>query len=348
MGILTSNPLISIITPLYNAKEYIEKGIDSVIGQTYTNWELLLIDDGSTDGSAEICDNAAAKDSRIKVFHKPNGGVSSARNMGLDNARGDYIAWVDSDDFFAPNALERMLGAIQANNVPVAICNYINFTPGGKQEVRYTFLSEDRVFPRETVVGAVLGVAITPVVWTTLWESSLWEGIRFPEGKIFEDVLSTYKVYEKAPSAVFISEPLLYRAEHPDSLSRIYNLKNRVEGCLCYLARFSDAVQRWPQYRRSMLVSSARTLVILRANVMHTSRKLFTEYQADIRTICSFYREHKNEILPKGANFFFKLEFFLMTSGTRFGFFASKALDFMLGKDRGYLQNLKTPDLPKI
>lgn len=348
MSVLSSSPLISIITPIYNAEEYIEKGINSVIGQTYQNWELLLIDDGSTDGSAAICDNAAAKDSRIKVIHKPNGGVSSARNMGLDNAKGDYIAWVDSDDFFAPNALERMLGAVQANNVPIAICNYTNISPNGKHSVRYTFLTEDRVFPRETVVGLVLGVAITPVVWTTLWERSLWEGIRFPEGKLFEDVQITYKVYEKASAAVFIAEPILFRVVHADSLSKIRNLKNRVEGSLCYITRFNDAVHRWPQYRKSMLVSSARIMLILRDNVMHTSRRLFSEYKTDIRTICSFYREHKNEILPADANIFFKLEFFLLTSGTRFGFFASKYLDFVLRKGRGYLKNLKTPDLPEI
>lgn len=105
-------PLISIIIPIYNAESLVNRCVDSILNQTYTNWELLLINDGSTDGSGRICDEYSAHDNRIRVFHKRNGGVSSARNMGIDNAKGEWITFVDSDDFLNLDALLNMASAI--------------------------------------------------------------------------------------------------------------------------------------------------------------------------------------------------------------------------------------------
>lgn len=344
----TVQPLISIITPVYNAESFIQNGIDSVLSQTYTNWELILVDDGSTDSTAEICDKAAAADSRITVIHKPNGGVSSARNTGLRAVRGEYIAWMDSDDCFCPSALEKLYAAIVAHDLPIAICNYKNIYPDGGSGIRYTFTDTDRVYPRETVMGMILGIAITPVVWANLMHRSLWEGVVFPEGKLFEDVQTTYKVYEKSPGAVFVAEPLFIRIQHLDSLSRIPNLKNRVEGSLCYIERFNDAVRRWPMYKRSMLVSSAHTLIILQKNVLANSSAAYKTCAEDIRKICRFYRSHREDIIPKGSSIPCKIEFGFITMGTRAGFILSRAFIRLMGKKHGYLKNIPTPDLPKL
>ncbi|MBR6766909.1 MAG: glycosyltransferase family 2 protein [Clostridia bacterium] len=341
-------PLISIITPVYNAEKSIQNGIDSVLSQTYGNWELILVDDGSTDGSGALLDKAAAKDSRITVIHKANGGVSSARNVGLQAARGEYIAWMDSDDYFCPEALEKLYAAISAHGLPIAICNYKNVFPDGSSGVRYAFTDADRVYPRETVMGMILGIAVTPVVWANLMHRSLWEGVVFPEGKLFEDVQTTYKIYEKSPGAVFIAEPLFIRVQHLDSLSRIPNLKNRVEGSLYYIDRFNDAVQRWPMYRKSMLVSSAHTLIILQKNVLSNSSAAYKTCSEDIRKICRFYRSHFRDIIPKGASLPCKAEFFFITMGTRTGFILSRALVRLSGRKHGWLKNIPTPDLPRL
>lgn len=344
----SSTPLISIITPVYNAEASLQTGIDSVLSQTCSNWELILVDDGSTDRSAEICDNAAASDERIRIIHKPNGGVSSARNAGLKAAKGEYIAWMDSDDHFAPTALEKLYGAITAHGLPIAVCNYTNIFPNGNSAPRYTFTDENRVYPRETVMGMVLGIAITPVVWANLMHRSMWEGVVFPEGMLFEDVQTTYKIYEKAPAIAFVSEPLFIRVQHFDSISRIPNLKSRVEGSLCYIARYNDAVKRWPMYKRSMLVSSAHTMLILQKNVLANSAKIYRECAKDIRTVCRFYRKHTKDIVPKNAHIFCRMEFFLLTCGTRMGFILSRALIRLLGRKQGYVKNIPTPDLPKL
>lgn len=104
-----NQPKISVIVPVYNAEKWLRRCVDSILAQTYTDFELLLVDDGSTDGSGAICDEYATLDARIRPFHKPNGGVSSARNLGLDNARGEWICFVDSDNWMAKNSLESLL-----------------------------------------------------------------------------------------------------------------------------------------------------------------------------------------------------------------------------------------------
>ena len=117
---MTNQPLISIIIPIYNIMDCLEKCVDSCINQTYKNIEILMVDDGSTDGTAELCDRIKEKDSRIRVFHKENGGSSSARNLGIEHAKGEYLGFVDSDDFISPTMYEDLMNVILEYKVPVA------------------------------------------------------------------------------------------------------------------------------------------------------------------------------------------------------------------------------------
>lgn len=119
-----SNPKISVIIPVYNAAQFLDKCLDSILSQTFTDFELLLIDDGSKDSSGEICDRYAARDSRVRVFHKPNGGVSSARNLGLDNAQGEWIAFCDADDYVAENYLLELLNEAISSNADFVVQDF--------------------------------------------------------------------------------------------------------------------------------------------------------------------------------------------------------------------------------
>ena len=121
---VNANPKISIIVPVYKAEPYLHRCIDSILAQTFTDWELLLIDDGSPDSSGEICDEYASRDSRIQVFHKENGGVSSARNMGLDSMRGEYVTFVDADDCLYVDALEVFMAHIVKYDLDFAQCEF--------------------------------------------------------------------------------------------------------------------------------------------------------------------------------------------------------------------------------
>lgn len=129
-----NNPKVSVIVPVYNTEKYLHRCIDSILAQTFTDFELLLIDDGSKDSSGAICDEYAVKDSRVRVFHKENGGVSSARNIGLDNAQGEWIAIFDSDDWVSERMLQKMYEAVLFNNAEIAYCD-INMVFSQSQKV---------------------------------------------------------------------------------------------------------------------------------------------------------------------------------------------------------------------
>ena len=126
-------PLISVIIPVYNVEPYLARCLDSVLSQTHTNLEVLIVDDGSTDNSGLICDEISKKDGRVRVSHKASGGVSSARNAGMDAARGDWVAFVDADDWIEPDMLEKLLRAASENGAQMAGCGYVQYRPGGNR-----------------------------------------------------------------------------------------------------------------------------------------------------------------------------------------------------------------------
>lgn len=347
---LPENPLVSVIVPVYNAAQYVHKCLDSILEQTYTNLDIVLVDDGSTDGCAEILDDYAARDARIQVIHQPNGGVSAARNTGLDAARGDCIAWLDSDDYFLPGLIEKLLRAMQRHGKKIAMCNYALDRRDGNINPRYTLKTPERECTREEMVGFILGLKVMPILWANLMTRDLYAGIRFPVGKLFEDVRTTYKLHERADGCVFLSEVLLLRNDPPKSLSRNPNIKNRVDACYAYMERRADAVQRWPQYDQDMLVAAARHLRILRSNVMRNPARLYRENAADIRRICAYYRGYTSTILPKSAGPIRRLHYWLITSGSRPGFWLSWMMDAprFFFKKKGLIELLTPPNLPSF
>lgn len=197
--------LISIIVPVYNMEQYLERCINSIWQQTYTNLEIILVDDGSTDRSPQMCDDYAGKDSRIKVVHKQNGGLSDARNAGLAVASGDYIGYVDSDDWIEPDMYERMYGACVEHDAQVAVCRYAqvykdHVIQGGNDQVT--------AFEREELLRIYIGghddYIIYNSVWSKLFARELVEGVMFPKGRNSEDIMYTTKAFCKADRGVYV------------------------------------------------------------------------------------------------------------------------------------------------
>lgn len=342
------HPLVSVIVPAYNAAGYLRRCVDSVLGQTLADFELLIVDDGSTDATAAICASYAEADARVRVIRQENGGVSAARNRGLAEARGDYIAWLDSDDYFLPTALEKLYGALERHGLKVAMCNYRNIlVDGTEQPPRYSLPHDERVYPRETMVGFILTIGMTPVLWGSLMARGLYEGIAFPEGRLFEDVRNTYKLHERADGAVMLAEPLLVRVQRPDGITRSTNIFNRVDGGQAYIERYEDAVRRWPQYKSAMLIAAARTMPLLRRNILANPPWKLRAYRKEVREICGFYRAHAADILPDNADWRLKLEYRLLTAGSYAGFALSALLDVIPRKPSSYLKNLRSRDVPK-
>ena len=344
---MSAEPLVSVIIPIYNAEAYVKKAIESVRNQSYRNLEIILVDDGSTDASAAICDEAARADARVRVIHKPNGGVASARNAGLDAATGDYINWLDSDDIYDVTAIEKLLNAVRTSGKRIAICNYTNVRPDGSRQPRYKINYGVKTYERDAIMGLNLGILLPSASCCNLVPRALYEGIRYPDGRIFEDVRTTHKVYERGDGAVVLSESLMERIVHADSISALPNIANRADGCLAYIERYEAMKDRWPQYRRAMLVSSARQLRTLRTHVLANPPENFERNRDAVSRVCAFFRAHRDEILPKDAGPLFRLEYRFITEGTRRGFLLSSAVDRLAGKPESYIWGMKIPDMPE-
>ena len=186
---MNENPLISVIVPVYNIKrEYLERCITSISNQTYRNLEILLVDDGSTDGSRAVCDEFAEKDSRIRVFHKENGGSSSARNVGIENATGEYLGFIDSDDFIEPDMYELLANAIQKHQVKMAQISRDEIDEeGNKLPDVCEPPAEEIMITAEDMMRELLMHRGDCSYCTRISHKSLFENKRFPEGILNED-----------------------------------------------------------------------------------------------------------------------------------------------------------------
>ena len=200
-------PVISVIVSIYNVQAYVEKSVQSIVNQTYKNLEIILVDDGSTDNSGKLCDAFAKNDARIKVIHKVNGGLSSARNEGIKVATGEYIAFVDGDDWIDEDMYEGMLSAIVKHDADIAICNYKEIS---KKGIRDTSSDDIVVFEgRETLkvfIEEDVNYQIQNAAWNKLYKRSLMGQLRFPEGKLFEDIVYTTKLLAGSKRAVYVNK----------------------------------------------------------------------------------------------------------------------------------------------
>lgn len=200
-----NSPLISIIVPVYNTGKYLDRCIQSVLAQTYTNWELLLIDDGSTDLSGTICDKYAAKDKRIRVFHKENRGVSSARNLGLDNAKGEWITFIDADDSVKPKYLNNLLSHVDSDIDLVFSYAEFHYSNGEKRRESY---------PERLITNKDFHIAFTEhelnwhtSPWSKLYKAELCNDLRFTLGMpIGEDLVFLYSYLLKCNKIFFSSD----------------------------------------------------------------------------------------------------------------------------------------------
>lgn len=196
--------LISIIVPVYNVEKYLEKCIDSILNQDYQAFELFLVDDGSTDESGMICDAFEKKDSRIRVIHKKNGGLSDARNAAIDKMSGDYVVFIDSDDYVESNYLSVLLGLIKKYNVDISACNFVYMNENGKILNRVDNDGKILLLEQKDALSKILeGREINTSAGMKMYSSRLFKDIRYPLGKLYEDISTTYKLFLKVDRVVY-------------------------------------------------------------------------------------------------------------------------------------------------
>lgn len=218
---MSNKPLVSVIVPIYKVEKYLRQCVESVVTQLYHNLEIILVDDGSPDNCGMICDEYAAKDSRIRVIHQKNAGVSCARNAGLDGANGDYIFFLDSDDWINRFAIGKMLDAYRETGADLVICNlkpvYEQGFVGERRKdspLRSGVMSQRELIERiEELDGWYYCVA-----WNKLYPRELLKGIRFPEDFIHEDEAIAHRIFERCQSISVIAEPLYFYRQRNNSI----------------------------------------------------------------------------------------------------------------------------------
>ena len=226
--------LVSIIIPVYNVAYYLREAIESVINQTYTDLEILLIDDGSTDGSSLICDRYAKKDDRIKTIHQGNLGLSVARNRGLDLATGDLIAFLDPDDVYDITFIEKMVGLLHSTDSDISVCCYAALGVGMAQPSIYP-----GTYDRMSALRALVDGSLNLSMWNKVYKKNLWAGIRFPEGHVYEDVDTTYRLLENCNKISVLDDVLYFHRDREGSITHTNsekNVKDRIRGYSHFLS----------------------------------------------------------------------------------------------------------------
>lgn len=209
--------MISIIVPIYKVEDYLHRCVDSILAQTYEDFELILVDDGSPDGCGAICDQYAAQDARIKVIHKENGGLSDARNAGLQVAQGEYIAFVDSDDWLMPNYLKYLLNTLLEQDADICECGILR--TDGSAALPEEALTEANSFDTQTALRLLIEDSIFhQYVWNKLYRKEVIGQIAFAKGKTNEDEFWTYQVFGNAKKIAKIDTPLYMYFQRSDSI----------------------------------------------------------------------------------------------------------------------------------
>lgn len=299
------NPLISLIVPVYNSEKDLRKCLDSIINQTYRNLEIILIDDGSTDGSGAICDEYAAKDSRIVCVHQPNSGVSKARNEGIKRAHGDYIHFPDSDDFLELDTYSYVISLFEKHS-----CDAVNF------EFFVTFpeyesthkLTDENYGSFDTAGAHRIVLAGEPFCWNKIYSKKLIKDLQFRED-IYrgEDSLYAHGAFEQAEKVWFDDRPLYHYVQSEQSACRGVFRPSQLSAVKLYDAYKPIFQKKYPELYQKFLVNMSDLLIELFFEMWNDQKT----YQEEQKMIVQEYRCHLKEICFKQIGFQKKMKLLL-------------------------------------
>lgn len=224
--VMNCNSLVTVIVPIYNAEKYLDRCLDSIVSQTYRNLEILLINDGSTDDSEEICRRYMNRDSRIRLFCQENHGQSAARNVGLDHMRGEYLTFVDADDYIERSYVEMLINELIKYEVPLAVCG---FDMPGVTEARQDAMDivgtgyTSHIYSRNQVYNTLRHwhtSACFILLWGKLYVRDIFMTLRFPDGKICEDEAVFHRIYDQVEHVCYVDIKLYHYVQSPNSTMR--------------------------------------------------------------------------------------------------------------------------------
>lgn len=285
--------LISVIVPVYKVEAFLPKCVDSILNQTYKNLEILLVDDGSPDGSGALCDAYARQDSRVRVIHKKNGGLSDARNAGIEAAAGDYLAFVDSDDWLEPDTYEVMLSAAERHHTQLVCAGrYDEYEETGESTQGLCPQKEECVSGTEAVRRVFHWDRLDSSACDKLYARQLFDGIRYPVGRVCEDIMVTYRLMLRSRHAALLPKPVYHYRHRASSIT----MSPVSEKNFHY---FQNAVRIYEDIKTNVpeLEPDAHYLLVcaLRYNVQMldlAGKEAKRRFRAEYRDSCKQLRQH--------------------------------------------------------
>lgn len=318
------NDLISVIVPVYEVEKWLDECIESITNQTYKNLEIILVDDGSKDRCPEMCDEWEKKDKRIRVIHKENGGLSSARNAGLEICKGNYISFVDSDDFLEKNAYEILIEDIQTKNVDVVRFEHVRYRDG--VVIKNKNIGIEKIYDREDLLECYFYYKedICGAVWDKLYRAELFDDIRFPEGINSEDYYVNLQVYLNIKKMYYNNKPLYYYRLRDGSITRESSLNKHSFDKI----KISDMVYKYvkknvPYYSEDAIMFQALSRFAVYYETMKKEHTIEEENEwiKDLGSYILYVR--KNRKVSK----IFKLKYFLFCKYSKKYMFIKKFID---------------------
>ncbi|MBD5132891.1 MAG: glycosyltransferase [Clostridiales bacterium] len=287
MDQVKAQPLVSVIVPVYNVEKYLTRCLDSIVGQTYRNLEIILVNDGSTDHSEDICLQYAQSDPRICLFTQKNQGLSAARNTGLDHMKGEYVHFVDSDDYISPHMIETLLGVLLQYDVPVVVCNYLeaedsddnaalDMIPAGQADFCKK-MGRNEVFDRMWSESKFV------TAWGKLYSKGIFETLRYPVGRVYEDAFLSHHIYSQTDAVCYVDLRLYAYRKSLNSITRengacLISPKDSIDAHLERLAFFQQyGVKKYTLRAKNLLAfNSASYLLTI------TDQERVKQYTAEI------------------------------------------------------------------
>lgn len=295
-------PLISVIVPIYKVEKYIDRCVDSILAQSFADFELILVDDGSPDKCPQICDEYAKKDSRIRVIHKENGGLSDARNAGIDIAEGEWLAFIDSDDYVHEDYLKSMYNAAIENNADLAVCDFVRVNDDEEvieDEHRFDELvTEDKNAMFEHLYS---NWRIRPA-WNKLYRKEIFSELRFAFGKIHEDEFAIHHVLWNCGKLAVIKDGLYYYRIRQNSIMTTESPKSRLDGLEAILEQYEFCAERkviTDEYVTG--IEYMNSVIDMEKRMDEQSKPRYKELKKRYENI--YFSEKKNKNLKRFLNF---------------------------------------------
>lgn len=317
---MQQNELISIIVPIYNVEKYLKRCIDSIVNQTYKKLEIILVDDGSTDKSSNICDNYAKEDNRIKVIHKKNGGISETRNIGIENCQGKFIGFVDPDDYIGKDLYNILHHNLIESDSDISICNFKTFE---FESIDFTniigYIQYNNI---DALKELIFDKKITSHLWNKLYKKELFDSIKFPLNKIYEDLSVMYLLFYKSKKIVFSNSIQYGYYQRANSLCNSKSMnenkaKNYIEAVN---SRYNFLKENCNKFNQILLASRVQSLVVLnyvvaksRNHELYNNKIMIDDYKKNIKIKFNFIWLLKKKflisaiLLKFNRNLFYKI-----------------------------------------